>query len=88
MTSVWVAYRLSWGTTLDSSTIPLKSVQKQLQAPWQMYEAAMVNALLKQRQEILGMYESGIVDEDQTTARLLRVGIALRHAHGARHQPD
>jgi hypothetical protein len=63
----------------EPSTIPLKLVQKQPQAPWQMCEAAMVDALRKQRQEILEMYESGIVDEDQTTTRLLRVGIALRH---------
>jgi hypothetical protein len=73
---------------LDSSTIPSKLVQKQPPAPWQMCEAARLDGLREQRGEILEMYESGIVDEDQTFMRLLRVGIALRHANGARHQPD
>jgi hypothetical protein len=68
----------------EPSAIPLKPVQHQPQAPWQMCEAATVDGLQQQRQTIWQTYKAGLVDANKTTVSLLRVGIALQRAHRAR----
>jgi hypothetical protein len=86
MTRARSAHKLVEGncTLSDPSTSPLKPAQHWRQAPWQMYEAATVNALQKLHQTIWQTYAAGHADEDQTTVRLLRVGIALQRANRAR----
>jgi hypothetical protein len=58
-------------------------LQTRPQSPWRMYETAAVDALQKQRQTIWQSYQAGVVGADETTARLIRVGIALRRARSS-----